>query len=137
MSNPQNFRGEDPQTPCLMCPPPPQCSLRVHQSPPRSRLSGRAEIRTSPEQTNKQQTLHHQIIYYTYLKQFFFCAPNFPSRRLAAYFPLPRRRRSLSNPHNTTAQLSNLARCSLCPCGFRQSNTQVCGARTRAECVCV
>lgn len=42
---------------------------------------------------------------------FFFVAfsgPNFPSCRLATYFPLPRRRRLPSNLHNTTVQLGSL-----------------------------
>lgn len=131
-------KREDPQTPSLMCPHP--TTLPPSVITPLTLHSGGAEIRTGQEQTNRQQSLHHSIIYFSYLKPFFFlCAPNFPSCRLSAYFPLPRRRQSLSNPHNTTLQLSNLAQRSPCPCGFRQSNTRVRAsvrARARTESVC-
>lgn len=139
MSSPQNFQEGGPTDPKLNVSPP-HHAPSVSVITPLTLHSGGAEIRTGPEQTNREQSLHHSIIYFSYLKPFFFlCAPNFPSCRLSAYFPLPRRRRSLSNPHNTTLQLSNLAQRSPCPCGFRQSNTRVRAsvrARARTESVC-
>lgn len=139
VSSPQNFQEGGPTDPKLNVSPP-HHAPSVSVITPLTLHSGGAEIRTGPEQTNRQQSLHHSIIYFSYLKPFFFlCAPNFPSCRLSAYFPLPRRRRSLSNPHNTTLQLSNLAQRSPCPCGFRQSNTRVRAsvrARARTESVC-
>lgn len=135
VSSPQNFQEGGPTDPKLNVSPP-HHAPSVSVITPLTLHSGGAEIRTGPEQTNRQQSLHHSIIYFSYLKPFFFlCAPNFPSCRLSAYFPLPRRRQSLSNPHNTTLQLSNLAQRSPCPCGFRQSNTRV-RARARTESVC-
>lgn len=139
VSSPQNFQEGGPTDPKLNVSPP-HHAPSVSVITPLTLHSGGAEIRTGQEQTNRQQSLHHSIIYFSYLKPFFFlCAPNFPSCRLSAYFPLPRRRRSLSNPHNTTLQLSNLAQRSPCPCGFRQSNTRVRAsvrARARTESVC-
>lgn len=139
VSSPQNFQEGGPTDPKLNVSPP-HHAPSVSVITPLTLHSGGAEIRTGPEQTNRQQSLHHSIIYFSYLKPFFFlCAPNFPSCRLSAYFPLPRRRQSLSNPHNTTLQLSNLAQRSPCPCGFRQSNTRVRAsvrARARTESVC-
>lgn len=139
VSSPQNFQEGGPTDPKLNVSPP-HHAPSVSVITPLTLHSGGAEIRTGPEQTNREQSLHHSIIYFSYLKPFFFlCAPNFPSCRLSAYFPLPRRRRSLSNPHNTTLQLSNLAQRSPCPCGFRQSNTRVRAsvrARARTESVC-
>lgn len=139
VSSPQNFQEGGPTDPKLNVSPP-HHAPSVSVITPLTLHSGGAEIRTGQEQTNRQQSLHHSIIYFSYLKPFFFlCAPNFPSCRLSAYFPLPRRRQSLSNPHNTTLQLSNLAQRSPCPCGFRQSNTRVRAsvrARARTESVC-
>lgn len=139
VSSPQNFQEWGPTDPKLNVSPP-HHAPSVSVITPLTLHSGGAEIRTGPEQTNRQQSLHHSIIYFSYLKPFFFlCAPNFPSCRLSAYFPLPRWRQSLSNPHNTTLQLSNLAQRSPCPCGFRQSNTRVRAsvrARARTESVC-
>lgn len=139
VSSPQNFQEGGPTDPKLNVSPP-HHAPSVSVITPLTLHSGGAEIRTGQEQTNRQQLLHHSIIYFSYLKPFFFlCAPNFPSCRLSAYFPLPRRRQSLSNPHNTTLQLSNLAQRSPCPCGFRQSNTRVRAsvrARARTESVC-
>lgn len=103
VSSPQNFQEGGPTDPKLNVSPP-HHAPSVSVITPLTLHSGGAEIRTGPEQTNRQQSLHHSIIYFSYLKPFFFlCAPNFPSCRLSAYFPLPRRRRSLSNPHNTAA----------------------------------
>lgn len=139
VSSPQNFQEGGPTDPKLNVSPP-HHAPSVSVITPLTLHSGGAEIRTGQEQTNRQQSLHHSIIYFSYLKPFFFlCAPNFPSCRLSAYFLLPRRRQSLSNPHNTTLQLSNLAQRSPCPCGFRQSNTRVRAsvrARARTESVC-
>lgn len=140
VSSPQNFQEGGPTDPKLNVSPP-HHAPSVSVITPLTLHSGGAEIRTGQEQTNRQQSLHHSIIYFSYLKPFFFflCAPNFPSCRLSAYFPLPRRSQSLSNPHNTTLQLSNLAQRSPCPCGFRQSNTRVRAsvrARARTESVC-
>lgn len=132
-------KREDPQTPSLMCPHPTTLPPCVSHHPTHSSLWWGWD--TDGSRADKQAAIATPLDYlFLLFKTFFFlCAPNFPSCRLSAYFPLPRRRRSLSNPHNTTLQLSNLAQRSPCPCGFRQSNTRVCAsvcARTRTESVC-
>lgn len=137
VSSPQNFQEGGPTDPKLNVSPP--RSLRVSHHPTHSSLWWGWD--TDGSRADKQAAIATPLDYlFLLFKTFFFlCAPNFPSCRLSAYFPLPRRRQSLSNPHNTTLQLSNLAQRSPCPCGFRQSNTRVRAsvrARARTESVC-
>lgn len=70
VSSPQNFQEGGPTDPKLNVSPPHHASS-VSVITPLTLHSGGAEIRTGQEQTNRQQSLHHSIIYFSYLKPFF------------------------------------------------------------------
>lgn len=84
VSSPQNFQEGGPTDPKLNVSPP-HHAPSVSVITPLTLHSGGAEIRTGPEQTNRQQSLHHSIIYFSYLKPFFFYVPSI--FRLVVFLP--------------------------------------------------
>lgn len=85
VSSPQNFQEGGPTDPKLNVSPPHHASS-VSVITPLTLHSGGAEIRTGQEQTNRQQSLHHSIIYFSYLKPFFFFNVP-PIFRLVVFLP--------------------------------------------------
>lgn len=98
-------KRQDPQTPSLMCPHPTTLPPCVSVITPLTLHSGGAEIRTGPEQTNRQQSLHHSIIYFSYLKPFFFMCPQFSVLSSFCLLSSPKAETVAKQPaqHNTAA----------------------------------
>lgn len=106
VSSPQNFQEGGPTDPKLNVSPP-HHAPSVSVITPLTLHSGGAEIRTGQEQTNRQQSLHHSIIYFSYLKPFFFflMCPQFSVLSSFCLLSSPKAETVAKQPaqHNTAA----------------------------------